>query len=110
MYQSAHNRVQSPGNGKDDYDEIQCQGERHIPFDGLHHALCKLKQMGNVLNVVIDQRNISRIHGNIASYATHSNADISFFQRRGVAIPITNYADLPVHVLTTTEAVQLIFR
>ena len=69
MYQSSHNRMQYSGDGKNDCGSVQCHGKCQVAFDSQRHTPGKLQQMGNLPDLIVDQHNVSGIHGNIASHA-----------------------------------------
>lgn len=66
--------------------------------------------MGQFLDLVIHQRNVRRIHGDIAAYAAHGNAHVGFFQGRSVIDAVPDHAHRKFLGLIFTDVLQLILR
>ena len=50
--------------------------------------------MRKLANLIVYQRDIRRVNGNVASYAAHRNADSRFFERGRVIDTVSDHADL----------------
>ena len=66
--------------------------------------------MGQFLDLVIYQGNVSGIHGNIGTDATHCDTYISFLQCRSVVDAVTDHANGSSSGLICFDVIQLIFR
>ena len=66
--------------------------------------------MGQFLDLVIHQRDIRRVHGDVAANAAHGNAHIRLFQSRSVVDAVTDHAHRKFLGLIFTDVLQLILR
>ena len=110
MDQGTHNGIQRAGDGQCDGNEVQRHREGHIQLDGGHHPLGQGHQMGQFLDLVSHQRDIRRIHSDVAANAAHGNAHIRLFQSRSVVDAVTDHAHRKFLGLIFTDVLQLILR
>ena len=110
MDQGTHNGIQRAGDGQCDGNEVQRHREGHIQLDGGHHPLGQGHQMGQFLDLVIHQRDIRRVHGDVAANADHGNAHIRLFRSRSVVDAVTDHAHRKFLGLIFTDVLQLILR
>ena len=66
--------------------------------------------MGQLLNFIVHQHDIRRLHGNIAANAAHGNAHIRLFQRGGVVDAVANHANRRARFLTAVDIGELLLR
>lgn len=66
--------------------------------------------MRQLPDLVIDQRNIRRVHGNVAADTAHGDAHVRFFERGRVVDPVADHTDRHGFALIRVDAVQLILR
>ena len=66
--------------------------------------------MRKLLHLVIHQRDIRRVHGNIAAYAARGDAHVRFFQGRRVVDPVADHAHRLSLLLILSDGCQLILR
>lgn len=65
MNQRAGNGVQRPDDVQRDGDEVERHGEGHIRLDGRHHPLRERHKVRQLLDLVVHQRDVRRVHGDI---------------------------------------------
>ena len=66
--------------------------------------------MRKLANLIVYQRDIRRVNGNVASYAAHCNADSRFFERGRVIDTVSDHADRASGLLEVINIAQLILR
>lgn len=93
MYQCADNRVQLSDNGQCNFDKVQRHREGHVQLDRGHHPLGERYQMRKLPDLVVHERDICSIHGNITAHTAHRNADIRFFECRRIVYAVADHAD-----------------
>ena len=108
MDQRADDGIQRPDDGQRDGDEVERHGEGHVQLDGRHHPLRQRDQVRQLLHLVVHERNIRRVHGDIAANAAHGDADVRFFKRRGVVHAVADHADGHSLRLIVPDVPQLI--
>lgn len=80
MDQRAHHGIQRPADGQRDGDEVQQHGKGHIALDSDHHAAGQRHQMRQLLDLIVHQRNIRRVYGDIAANAPMAMPTSAFFR------------------------------
>ena len=68
--------------------------KRQIALDGDHHPLGQPQQVGQLPDVVIDQRDVRGVHGDVAAHAAHGDAHIRLFQGGRIVDAVSDHADL----------------
>ena len=66
--------------------------------------------MGQLLHLVINQRNVRRVHGDVAAHAAHGNAHIRLFQGRGIVDAVADHAHGQALRLVFSDIFQLVLR
>ena len=69
MDQRTDNRVQCAGDGEHDGDEVERERECYIELDGAHHALGERDEVRQLLDFVVDERDVRGVRGNVAAHA-----------------------------------------
>ena len=77
MDQRADNRVQCAGDGEHDGDEVERERECYIELDGAHHALGERDEVRQLLDLVVDERDIRAVHGGVGDGAALRELDNS---------------------------------
>ena len=108
MDQRTDNRVQCAGDGEHDGDEVECERECYIELDGAHHALGERDEVRQLLDLVVDERDIRGVHGDVAAHAAHCNADIGGLERGRVVHAVANHADLIARGLIGADVGELV--
>ena len=107
MDQRTDNRVQCAGDGEHDGDEVERERECYIELDGAHHALGERDEVRQFLDLVIDERDIRGVHGDVAAHAAHCDADIGGLERGRVVHAVADHADLIARSLIGADVDEL---
>ena len=66
--------------------------------------------MRQLLHFIVDERNVRRVHGNVAAHAAHRNADVGFFQRRRVVYAVADHAHVLLLFAACVDVAEFILR
>ena len=108
MDQRTDNRVQCAGDGEHDGDEVERERECYIELDGAHHALGERDEVRQFLDLVIDERDIRGVHGDVAAHAAHGDANVGGLERGRVVYAVADHADLFAHGLIGADVGELV--
>jgi len=108
MDQRTDNRVQCAGDGEHDGDEVERERECYIELDGAHHALGERDEVRQLLDLVVDERDIRGVHGDVAAHAAHCDADIGGLERGRVVYAVADHADLCIRRLIGADVGELV--
>lgn len=103
-------RIQNAGHCQNDRNEIERHGKSQVDFDRAHHLMGECYQMGQLFYLIVHQCNIGGIHRNVTACSTHRNADIGFFQGRGIVDTIADHTNGLLLCLIVSDVIQFIFR
>ena len=81
MYQRAHDGGEHAGDGQRDGEEIERHGEGEVQLDGAHHAVRKRQQMRKFLHLVVHERDVGGVYGDVAAHAAYSDAYVGALER-----------------------------
>ena len=110
MDQGSHHGVQDAGDGQQDGGEVQRHGKGQVAFDGEHHPTGQPEQVGQLPDIVIDQGDVSRVHGDVAAHTPHGDAHMGLFQGRGIIDAVPDHAHPAPLFLAGADPVELILR
>ncbi len=110
MYKRAGYRVEYSRHSQDDREKIQAEGKGKVAFDRGHHSFREGQQMRQLFHLVVYQRNIRGIYGDIASHSPHCDADSRFFQGWSVVHAIPDHTDRLSRRLIGADLFQFVFR
>ena len=68
------------------------------------------QQVGQLLDVVVDQRDVGGVHGDVASHAAHGDAHIRLFQGGCIVDAVPDHADMMSLLLVGVDPVQFVLR
>ena len=108
MDQRTDNRVQCAGDGEHDGDEVERERECYIELDGAHHALGERDEVRQFLDLVIDERDIRGVHGDVAAHTAHGDANVGGLERGRVVYAVADHADLFAHGLIGADVGELV--
>ena len=108
MDQRTDNRVQCAGDGEHDGDEVERERECYIELDGAHHALGERDEVRQFLDLVIDERDIRGVHGDVAAHAAHGDANVGGLERGRVVYAVADHADLIARGLIGADVGELV--
>ena len=110
MDQRADDGIQRPDDGQRDGDEVERHGAGHVELDGGHHPPGEGHEMRQLLHLVVHQRDIRGVHGDITAHAAHGDADVRLFECRRIVRAVADHADRHALRLIFPDGVQLILR
>lgn len=93
MDQRADDGIQRPDDGQRDGDEVERHGEDHVELDGGHHPPGEGHEMRQLLHLIVHQRDIRGVHGDIAAHAAHGDADVRLFECRRIVHAVAGQQD-----------------
>lgn len=108
MDKCPHNGVEHAGYGEEDGQKIESHGKAQIPLDGGHHTPGEGKQVRQLPDFIVNERDIRSIDRNVAAHPAHRDADHGFFQRRGIVDAVTDHADGTACALAGVDEGQLV--
>ena len=106
MYKRAHHRAQRAG----DRQKVQRHRKRHVEPDRFHHPLRQRHQVRKLLDLIVHQRDICRVHGDITARRAHRDADRRLFQSRRVIDAVSDHAHRASARFKFFDIPQLILR
>ena len=106
----ADDGIQRPDDGQRDGDEVERHGEGHVELDGGHHPPGEGHEMRQLLHLIVHQRDIRGVHGDITAHAAHGDADVRLFECRRIVHAVADHADRHALRLIVPDGVQLILR
>ena len=108
MRQRAHDGGEHAGDGQRDGEEIERHGEGEVQLDGAHHAVRKRQQMRKFLHLVVHERDVGGVYGDVAAHAAHSDAYVGALERGRVVYAVADHADGQAALLIGFDAAELI--
>lgn len=110
MDQRADDGIQRPDDGQRDGDEVERYGEGQVELDGGHHPPGEGHEMRQLLHLIVHQRDIRGVHGDITAHAAHGDTDVRFFECRRIVHAVADHAHGRARALVFADMRQLILR
>lgn len=87
VHQCAEDRIENAQHRQNDRDEVQNHRETHVHLDGCQHALRERNEVRQLFDIVIDEHNVSSIHGNVAPNTPMATPTLAFFRAGASLMP-----------------------
>ena len=110
MHQCSCSGIQDSHKGEGHRRKIDAHGKSNAYLDCFHRRVRQPLQIRDFGQVVAHQRHIRSFHRDVASHASHGDADIGSFQGRRIIDAITDHADPMVFFLQFFDIPDLFLR
>ena len=108
MHQCADNRVEDARDRQHDGNKVERHGKGQVALDDPHHVPRQPQQVRQLVNFVIDQRNVRGIDRDVAAHAAHRDTHIRLFECGCVVDAVTDHAHLRPVLLGCVDVIQFV--